>query len=404
LDGDGYRCECLDGFGSDNCSTDYCATLDCKNGGTCVRLPGSAKCECPQYYSGTECEIFTPPWESVGSNTIEGAKNIDIAMNGDTPCFVYRDIPTGNGLTVRCLNNDEWLPVGSEGFSYAGSISGLQIQYWDGTPYVTNRSSSGIYQIEQMYAFDGIDWYSTSFNDQTAFEDVFTSDDLAICDGVVYTAFSQASDEYVVSSENNWTVLGTYQDGAGQRLECDGATLYRVLTAPDWTDSDRAQIQVWDSALEQWNFIADQDFYIVRDLETIAIDIAVYNGVPYVAIAEGQVGVNTRISVMKLGTTAWEFVGESQFTTAYWFTTLKMVVNDEGKPIVAFTSEDDERPAIVQFDGETWRELGDRTTLLSGIGSVFDYSITLADDGTVWMAMTDDDNYRRITVKKISSL
>lgn len=60
--GEGYTCQCVDGFEGVNCETniDDCANNPCQNGGTCNDGVNGYTCECVDSYSGTNCETALP--------------------------------------------------------------------------------------------------------------------------------------------------------------------------------------------------------------------------------------------------------------------------------------------------------------------------------------------------------
>lgn len=56
-----FRCQCPNGFNGTICETpiDYCAVNNrCQNGGTCRNLPESASiaCDCPEGFTGVYCQ------------------------------------------------------------------------------------------------------------------------------------------------------------------------------------------------------------------------------------------------------------------------------------------------------------------------------------------------------------
>ena len=56
--GDGFVCNCTDGFTGTLCqSTNYCASSPCQNGGSCVNGLGTHLCFCRENFAGEFCQL-----------------------------------------------------------------------------------------------------------------------------------------------------------------------------------------------------------------------------------------------------------------------------------------------------------------------------------------------------------
>ncbi|CAD5113382.1 DgyrCDS2555 [Dimorphilus gyrociliatus] len=66
ITGNRHFCLCLPGFSGSLCQidSDECAVKPCKNGGTCLNLPGKFECQCSEHFTGSQCEIEIDPCSS----------------------------------------------------------------------------------------------------------------------------------------------------------------------------------------------------------------------------------------------------------------------------------------------------------------------------------------------------
>ena len=55
--GDGYACECRNGFIGDACEIEICLSLPCEYGGTCVPQRGGFSCVCELGFEGEVCDV-----------------------------------------------------------------------------------------------------------------------------------------------------------------------------------------------------------------------------------------------------------------------------------------------------------------------------------------------------------
>ena len=72
-DGSSYNCICQDGWGGPNCDqvVDHCATVNCRNNGTCKNIQNDFSCICQAGYSGRYCENFDNNHCIVGGNPVD---------------------------------------------------------------------------------------------------------------------------------------------------------------------------------------------------------------------------------------------------------------------------------------------------------------------------------------------
>ncbi|TVR76978.1 MAG: hypothetical protein EA412_12470 [Chitinophagaceae bacterium] len=49
-------CDCPEGFSGTNCETDLCADVSCENGGSITLNGNNCSCDCPEEFTGESCE------------------------------------------------------------------------------------------------------------------------------------------------------------------------------------------------------------------------------------------------------------------------------------------------------------------------------------------------------------
>ena len=415
----GAECDCAPGFGGETCEDDYCAQLSCENGGTCARLDGGAECDCPDDFAGDNCERYEPEWQAVGTSAITQAEMPSLDVDDTVPYFAYRDRETSStGMTVRRLEGDEWVVVGSAGFSWTHSrlTAGPNLAVENGVALVAHEGNNltAIRNRMQFFYFAGEDWYPTTFYDYASFNDVQSVWDLAYCDGVAYVSLYNydSHSSYTWGGGEGWD--GGPEDwygleGSGSlpgnpELACEGDAVYRASIYDDSTGHGRAQIEQYDAATNTWSFVVAPDFHRIASLDTLNVDVAVDHGQVYFLTSEGELLADTpQPSVFRLEGGEWVSVGAPIFTHEMsWTGSGAQLLVHDGTPVVGLVDHSG-RPVIWYFDGSVWAQLGAPGSLLAGVSTPSSYySMGVGTDGTVWVVLVDDGRSNTVVVKRLS--
>jgi hypothetical protein len=105
VDGDGFRCTCVDGYTGVICEGGGpCDPNPCQGNGTCTVIRSTFSCACRSGLTGTTCQSFGPTcrdMRSGGVATSDGVYEIDPNGGDDIDDFpVYCDM-TGGGITYE---------------------------------------------------------------------------------------------------------------------------------------------------------------------------------------------------------------------------------------------------------------------------------------------------------------
>ena len=125
----------------DSCRKDPCDSVNCKNGGTCI----DGTCDCPEGYSGTECDTYDPCTNITclnGGTCANGTCNCPTGYSGSdcgtelTPTSVII-----TGITV----NDYPMTDGGAGWDLSSGPE-LYVSLNSGTTANTSDFTTGYYQ------------------------------------------------------------------------------------------------------------------------------------------------------------------------------------------------------------------------------------------------------------------
>ncbi len=237
-------------------------------------------------------------WTAVGSPyfTTGRADDIDFAIdqNSGTPYIAFKDFTDSSKVSVMKYSGGSWQYVGSRAFSIGASRYPSLVVKND-TPYVAYLENQGVFGYRtSCMKFNGTSW---EYVGGQAFSVSSTSrQSLVMNNDTLYLAFrggNLAKANVLKFDGTNWVSVGPSEEisstyGGYTSLTVDNDMLYVAYQ----DGNDGSTVKRYNGS--QWETVGDSSFSAG---EAIYQNIAVLNGVPYVAYQDRE--NDDKTSVMK---------------------------------------------------------------------------------------------------------
>lgn len=360
-------------------------------------------------------DLRVPSWQTVGLEGISEStlytQELAFAMAPDgTPYVAYTDKAHDDKTTVKRFNGNDWVTVGSPGFSDDRAFSVALAIAPNGAPHILFADQGrGDASSATVMRFNDTSWevvgergISTGRNEENS---------LAFApDGTLYVAYKDGDISYVQGNDGKLTVKrynstnDTWQ-GVGFAGFSAGSARYPSLAfAPDGTphvayrdggvtssdgNDGRSTVMRYDNDNNNWQPVGTLGFS-VGAASYVSLVFAP-DGAPHVAYKDA--GYGNKATVMQYDGSSWSPVGASGFSAEKAsFTSLALA--PDGTPYVAYRDEDTGNATLMQYNGNKWETAGPSFSMYK-YGSVH---LAVAADGTPFTAFSDDD--RKATVFK----
>lgn len=360
--------------------------------------------------------LRVPSWQTVGlagfsSGEIKlGSSALAQALAPDgTPYVAYTDVKNGDKATVMRFDGNDWVVVGTPGFSDDRAFAISLAIAPSGLPYVLFKDlGAGSVSSATVMRFDDNKWEVVGYRGFSAGRNEQNS--LAFApDGTPYVAYQDGEESYTngskgkatvkrySSNNNSWSLVGSEGFSAGQ------ATSPSLKIAPDGTpyiaykddgNSGRATVMRYDSDSYQWLLVGAPGF---SEGDAFYPSLALgADGTPYVAYRDAGNGM--RATVVQYKNNSWQNVGNPGFSGNKASST-SLALAPDGTPYVAYKDGDSAATvALSRYNGTAWEIVGEP-------GAQLNYQrtpiiLTIAAEGTPYVAFSAKDKGNKAMVIK----
>ena len=336
-------------------------------------------------------------WNTTGTAGFSsGAANYTVTVSdfNGTPYVAFRDVSNNNKLSVMKFNGNNWIPVGTLGFSTLNNVYNITLAFdSNNIPYVAYLGGSNVVQVNK---FNGTSWQNVG----TALTNVSDEISLAIDpSGNPVIAYSDSTllDKTTVRKFNgtSWELVGTAGFTTSSVYDSSLAVDKKGIPYLVYRDENdgfpvamKFNGSAWVTVGPAAGFYPDVAFYT-----DIAIDRA---GTPYVTFINYS---SDTLVVMKFNGTAWVAVGNTNIGSGVLYNS-SIALDAAGTPFIIYLDFNNANKATIKrFDGTNWSSVGN-----SGFttASAETCSLSLDDTGTIYATFVDSSLSNKITVLQYS--
>ncbi|RMG96668.1 MAG: hypothetical protein D6706_09900 [Chloroflexi bacterium] len=283
------------------------------------------------------------------------ANYTSIVLDNNTPYVVYQDAANGDRTTVMKYAGNNWVTVGTAGFS-AGRADYTSIATdGNGTPYVAYRDG-GNGNRATVQKFNGSSWVTVGLSGFSAGNSPFTT--IALDGNTPYVVYKDEGNGYKATVKmfdgSSWVTVGAagFSDGQADytSIALNGSMPY--VAYRDAANGNKATVKKFDGS--NWVTVGTAGFSAGRaDYTSIAID---GNGTPYVVYKD--YGYGLKAVVKKFNGSNWVTVGTAGLS-AGWVDYTSIAIDASGTPYVSYQDlANNQKATVMKFDGSSWVTVG----------------------------------------------
>jgi hypothetical protein len=307
------------------------------------------------------CFTIQAQWDTVGvkgfSNSVADTPFLKINPVTQEPYIVFRDAINYSEATVMRFDGNNWVYVGSPGFS-DGDVFLTTIAFdKTGIPYVAYGDCNNNYKATVM-KFDGNNWTP-----------------------VGTSGFTPGAASYPnIALDSNGTPYVAFRD--------QGDTVYY-----SWPNGFRASVMKFDG--NNWVYVGAPGFSAGTgpygaSFTTISFD---KNNVPYIAYSDDFNG--NRATVQKFDGTNWVYVGAHGFANWKAEYSRSMVFDSQNRPYIVCSVSG--RVTVMRFENGNWTAFGNPSFSQGGAEYA---SIAIDNNDIVYVGFQDYGVTRKASVMK----
>lgn len=336
-------------------------------------------------------------WVPVGTAGFTPSSALSSVMALDasnTPYIFYKDILNEYKGTVMKFEDGSWQPVGEPGFSSSMQTGSNDFSLRfdnNNIPYVAYSGiSSDNYPIAVM-KFENNTWEVVAQFFSIGISDILLDFD---SNNIPYLSYRSIQGEFVLLKlENNvWETVGSIASSTiGSTFTFNNNNIPYVAFR-DGENNNKATVMKFENG--SWQFVGQPGFssggtaYLSLSFDS--------NNIPYIAYSDQT--NQDKATVQRCVNNNWEFVGESGFTGSY-----------SGDITIAFDNSDNlfisyreqatgYKAAVKKFVNGIWQSVGPSTGFSEGM--TFSLSFSIGNNGVLYSGYSDNEYSAKTTVMK----
>lgn len=361
------------------------------------------------------------PWSNVGSpgfseDTISGIDISGDESNGSLELYVAYSITNQQNWYVKKWTGTTWATAGDGSITDASDSYMVNLQVYNGTPYVIYRNQVG--QLILKKSDNGTGAWTQLGTGVDSHSHPATSL-FIVNQNSIYVSYYLAdpgdSNKIKVAVSkfdgSTWQSLGfignevSTDQGPVTSIVADNTNVYVACEE----SNNRGYVYKYDGS--NWSALGGASFYPSNMSKGITVNLL--NGVPYVVYSQ-VVGTYYNLSgagtdeedlaaIMKFENNSWSYVGDSDGVSERTADDIDLYIDSSGNLFIGFRDTDAGGTTVMEYDDGDWENVGEAGfsgESSDGLGYGLNVSLFVDSSGIVYAAYRDHANNLKATVKK----